>query len=146
MKRTVQKRAARAGFTLMEVLIAAVIALGLWRAEKFMIKAFAVFGKGIIIMITIGLAAAIVEALTGFVIIPGMESVDVGFQTVGEIAIVLAGAFPLVAVLTKLLKKTSRAMLSAPRTKPLLALSFSTASKRRCRTFLPPLKPVDKTA
>ena len=87
------------------VLIAAVIALGLWRAERFMIKAFAVFGKGIIIMITVGLAAAIVEGLTGWALIPGMAPVEDGFLTVGAIAIVLAGAFPLVYVITKLLKK-----------------------------------------
>ena len=63
------------------------------------------FGKGIIALITVGLAAIIVEALTGFVLIPGLATIEEGFQTVGTIAIVLAGAFPLVFVLTKLLKK-----------------------------------------
>ncbi len=87
------------------VLIGAVIALGLWKAEKAMIRGFGVFGKGIVALITIGLAAAIVQALTGFVIIPGMTPIDEGFQTVGEIAIVLAGAFPLVWALTRLLRK-----------------------------------------
>ena len=87
------------------VLIAALIALGLWKAEKAMVKGFAIFGKLIVAVITLGLAAAIVEALTGFVLIPGMTGVDEGFQTVGSIAIVLAGAFPLVYVVTKLLKK-----------------------------------------
>ena len=87
------------------VLIAALIALGLWKAEKAMVKGFALFGKLIVAVITVGLAAAIVEALTGFVLIPGLTGVDEGFQTVGSIAIVLAGAFPLVYVVTKLLKK-----------------------------------------
>ena len=87
------------------VLIAAIIALGLWKAEKAMIKGFGWFGKGVVALITLSLAAAIVEALTGFAIIPGMASVQDGFLTVGAIAIVLAGAFPLVFVLTKLLKK-----------------------------------------
>lgn len=86
-------------------LLAALIALGLWKAENAMIKGFAIFGKGIVALITIGLAASIVQALTGFAIIPGMESIEVGFQTVGAIAIVLAGAFPLVYVVTKLLRK-----------------------------------------
>ena len=57
------------------------------------------------IVVTIGLAAAIVEALTGFAIIPGMAPISEGFETVGTIAIVLAGAFPLVFVVTKLLRK-----------------------------------------
>lgn len=87
------------------VLLAAVIALGLWLAEGFMIKAFSLFGKAIVALITVGLAAAIIEALTGFAIIPGMAPIEEGFQTVGAIAIVLAGAFPLVFVITKLLRK-----------------------------------------
>lgn len=87
------------------VLIGALIALGLWRAEKTMIRGFAVFGKGVIAIITAGLAAAIVEELTGFVLIPGLAPLSQGFETVGAIAIVLAGAFPLVFVLTKALKK-----------------------------------------
>ena len=87
------------------VLIAALIAFGLWKAEDAMIRGFAAFGKGVVALITAGLAAAIVQELTGFVLIPGMAPISDGFETVGEIAIVLAGAFPLVAVLTKLLRK-----------------------------------------
>ena len=87
------------------VIIAGVIALGLWKAEKWIIKAFSWFGKGVIAVITIGLIAALVETLTGFVIIPGLAPIEEGFYTVGTIAIVLAGAFPLVYVITKLLKK-----------------------------------------
>ncbi|HIT34365.1 MAG TPA: ethanolamine utilization protein EutH [Candidatus Faecousia intestinigallinarum] len=87
------------------VLIAAAIALGLWKAEKAMIRGFAAFGKGVVAVITAGLAAAIVESLTGLVLIPGMAPIEEGFLTVGAIAIVLAGAFPLVYVLTRLLRK-----------------------------------------
>lgn len=87
------------------VLIAALIALGLWKAEKAMVRGFAAFGKFVVILVTIGLAAAIVEALTGFTLIPGMAPIEEAFSTVGTIAIVLAGAFPLVAVVTKLLRK-----------------------------------------
>lgn len=102
-----------AGFPLMMVLrnlipivlIALLIALGLWKWEKGMIRGFGLFGKGILALITVGLVSAIVEGLTGFVIIPGLAPLEEGFQTVGAIAIVLAGAFPLVYFLTKLLKK-----------------------------------------
>ena len=102
-----------AGFPVMMVLrnlipiavIAALIALGLWRAEKAMVKGFELFGKLVIGVITVGLAAAIVEELTGFTLIPGMAPLSEGFATVGAIAIVLAGAFPLVLLLTKLLRK-----------------------------------------
>ena len=87
------------------VLIALLIAIGLWKWEKTMIKLFALFGKFIIALITVGLAAALVQELTGWVIIPGMAPISEGFATVGAIAIVLAGAFPLVYAVTKLLKK-----------------------------------------
>ncbi len=87
------------------VLIGLLIALGLWKAEKGMIRGFTIFGKVITTLITLGLAAAIAQELTGFTILPGMAPIANGFETVGEIAIVLAGAFPLVFVLTKLLEK-----------------------------------------
>ena len=87
------------------VVIAGLIALGLWKAENAMIKGFGVFGKGILALITVGLAAGIFAAVTGISLIPGLAPIEEGFQTVGDIAIVLAGAFPLVLVLTKLLQK-----------------------------------------
>ena len=87
------------------VLIAILIAVGLWRAEQAMVRGFALFGKIVVIIVTVGLAAAIVEALTGFMIIPGMAPISEGFAVVGTIAILLAGAFPLVFVLTKLLRR-----------------------------------------
>ena len=87
------------------VLIGGLIAFGLWKAEKAMIWGFGAFGKGVVAVITVGLAAIIVEELTGFTLIPGMAPISEGFEVVGEIAIVLAGAFPLVYVITKLLRK-----------------------------------------
>ena len=87
------------------VLIAGLIALGLWRAEGAMIKGFGIFGKGIIALITVGLAAGIFQGVTGITLIPGLAPIEEGFLTVGAIAIVLAGAFPLVLVLTKVLRK-----------------------------------------
>ena len=87
------------------VLIAILIAIGLWRAEKAMIKGFSVFGKGVTALITVGLALAIFQELTQISILPGLAPLEEGFLTVGAIAIVLAGAFPLVHVLTRLLNK-----------------------------------------
>ena len=87
------------------VIFAILIALGLVFFEKAMIIGFTYFGKFILIIITIGLAAAIVEALTGIVLIKGMNPIHDGISIVGDIAIVLAGAFPLVYVITKVFKK-----------------------------------------
>ena len=87
------------------VLIALLIALGLWKWEGGMIRGFAGFGKIIVAVITVGLAAALVEALTGFVVIPGMAPISEGLTIVGDIALVLAGAFPLVWTITKVFRK-----------------------------------------
>ena len=87
------------------ILIAALIAFGLWKAEKAMIRGFVIFGKGIVALITIGLALAIFQELTGIILVPGLAPLSEGFETVGAIAIVLAGAFPLVFTVTKVLKK-----------------------------------------
>lgn len=87
------------------VLLAALIALGLWKAESAMIKGFAWFGKAVLALITFGLLTAIFQELTGITLISGMAPLSEGFAVVGEIAIVLAGAFPLVYVLVRVLQK-----------------------------------------
>lgn len=87
------------------ILMAALIALGLWRWENAMIRGFSIFGKLILAVITVGLVAALVEKLTGFVLIPGMAPITDGLEVVGEIALVLAGAFPLVWAITKVFRK-----------------------------------------
>lgn len=87
------------------VLFALLIALGLWRFEKGMIRGFLWFGRIILAVITVGLAAAVFEELTGVTVIPGMTPLSEGIFVVAGIGFVLAGAFPLVFVLTKLLKK-----------------------------------------
>ncbi len=87
------------------VLFALLIALGLWRFEKAMVKGFLWFGRGVVAVITVGLAAAIFAQLTGIALIPGMASLSESVEVVAEIAFVLAGAFPLVFALTRVLKK-----------------------------------------
>ncbi|MBQ2968365.1 MAG: ethanolamine utilization protein EutH [Clostridia bacterium] len=87
------------------VLFALLIALGLWKLERFMIKGFSVFGRFVVIVITIGLAAGIIESLTGIVLIKGLNPLSEGFEIVADIAIVLAGAFPLVYAITKIFRK-----------------------------------------
>lgn len=86
-------------------LFSALIAVGLWLAEDAMIKGFTVFGKLIVALITIGLALGIIAELSGIQIIPGLAPLSEGFATVGSIAIILAGAFPLVYTLTRVFRR-----------------------------------------
>ena len=87
------------------IIFAALICIGLWKIPNKMIKGFTIFGQGVVIVITIGLVAATVEALTGIVVIPGMAPIGEGIEIIGSIALVLAGAFPLVHFITKVFKK-----------------------------------------
>lgn len=92
------------------VIVSVLIAIGLWRFPDKMTTGFQYFGKGVVIMITIGLAAIVWETLTGIVIIPGMAPVWDGIQIIGSIAIVLLGAFPMVKVITKVFQKPLMAL------------------------------------
>jgi ethanolamine transporter len=87
------------------VIVAALIALGLWRVPDAMVKGFDWFGKGVVAVITLALAAIIIETLTGVVLIKGMAPLNDAVITIGAIAIVLAGAFPMVFVITKYAQK-----------------------------------------
>ena len=86
------------------IIFAVLIALGLWKFESAMVKGFTYFGKFVVAVITLGLGVGIIEQLTGIVLIPGMNPIGEGFEVVADIAIVLAGAFPLVYVITKVFK------------------------------------------
>lgn len=87
------------------IIFATIISVGLWKIPDVMTKGFTIFGKGVVIVITLGLAAGIVEYLTGIVVIPGMAPISEGISIVGSIAVTLAGAFPLVHFLVKVLDK-----------------------------------------
>ena len=87
------------------VLIAVLIAAGLLCFERAMIKGFLWFGRIILAIITVALAAGIFEYLTDITLIPGMAPLFDGVEVVAGIGFVLAGAFPLVYVLTKVFRK-----------------------------------------
>lgn len=87
------------------VLIAVLLVLGLHFFENAMITGFLWFGRIILAIITVGLAAGIFEVLTGVRLIGGMAPLSEGVEIVAEIGFVLAGAFPLVYFLTKVCKK-----------------------------------------
>lgn len=91
---------------LVPVLIVAVaVAVGLFFIQDTMVTIFLWFGKLIIAVLTIALVCAGLEGATGLVLIEGMAPINDGFVIVGNIAVVLAGAFALVLILTKVLAK-----------------------------------------
>lgn len=87
------------------VIIALAIAAGLWFAPSGMMKGFEKFGNGVTIFITAVTAIAIFEYNTG-ILLPlfdlmmddgtGTNGLESGLLTCGSIAIMLAGAYPMV--------------------------------------------------
>ena len=107
-----------AGFDMMLILvnlvpitiISLIIILGLWKIPELMIKIFIWFGKLIIVLSTLGIVAMIVQVLTGFVVIPGMTPFLEGLRIIGTIALLLAGAFPALYLITRYLKRPLAAL------------------------------------
>ncbi|MBC8923544.1 ethanolamine utilization protein EutH, partial [Escherichia coli] len=62
------------------ILVAALIMLGLWFKPEGMIKGFTIFGKGVVIVATIGLVAGAIQQLTGLTIIPGIAPIGEGIE------------------------------------------------------------------
>lgn len=87
------------------IMIAVIIIIGLLKKPDATIKVFRYFAKLIMAVITLGLCAAAVEAMTGFTVIPGMNPISDGFKTVGTIILSIGGSLPLLFVLRRVLKR-----------------------------------------
>lgn len=88
------------------LIVALMISLGLVKAPDRMIKGFTFLGHAVSIVTTIGAAAAMIEALTGFVVIKGMNPASEAIQTVGAITMMLAGALPMVHFIKRVFGKS----------------------------------------
>lgn len=87
------------------ILFSGLIACGLFFFPMKCVKIFAVFGTGMKILITIGLALGILRYLTGIEILPGLASLEEGGLVCLNASAVMSGAFPLMFLLSKLLAK-----------------------------------------
>lgn len=104
---------AAAGFNLMAVLVntvpvallSAAIAVGMWKWERIVIRGFIWFGKFIVAVSVAGLVVGILSSLAGITIFERTMDLKEVFIIVGNIGITLAGAFPFVHFMTKLLRK-----------------------------------------
>ncbi|MBQ9920052.1 MAG: ethanolamine utilization protein EutH [Clostridia bacterium] len=92
------------------LLISVIIILGLLFLRKITVKIFSIFGKFITILITAGLALGIFQQLTGKVILKNTAPIMESAATVFTICITLAGTFPLIAIISKILKKPLSAL------------------------------------
>lgn len=90
------------------MILSALLAIGLVRIPDALMKGFMVFSRLITVIMYASLAAAILEQLTGIVLIPGMAPIGPQLETVGIIGITLAGAYPFVHFVINTFQKPLR--------------------------------------
>lgn len=87
------------------IVISLCIALLLWLVPDGITKAFLIFGKIIAAVSALAAAAAIGQTLTGFVLLPRLGDIREAMDLVVNIVLVLPGAYVMVTLLSRLLKK-----------------------------------------
>lgn len=85
-------------------IISALMAAGLLLVPRLCMKLFGLLGTGIKILITVGLALSILRYLVGIEVIPGLGTLEDAAAIVLNASVVMTGAFPLLAILSRLLK------------------------------------------
>lgn len=92
------------------------VALGLWLIPEKMINGFQIFAKLLVSLITVGLAAAVLNTTLGLTVIPGMDPIFMvagdkpgevmrAVEVIGYIACILLGAYPMVFLLSRWFEK-----------------------------------------
>ena len=87
------------------IIVAALVVFGLIKFPNVSVKIFSGIGIGIKALVTFGLAIGIFEALTGVKLVPHTVSISEGIDVVANATYVLAGAFPMLFIVSKLFKK-----------------------------------------
>ena len=83
----------------------AFVAFGIMRFPSACVKAFSAVGVAIKVLVTVGLAVGIFTFLTGETLIPYAAPLSAGMDVVINAMCVMTGAFPLLSILSRLLKK-----------------------------------------
>ena len=87
------------------VILSILICIGLVKAPELIKKILDAIGKIIFVFMILGLGVGILHKLTGIELIPGIASIDETFVIIGNITIILAGVFPLLAVISRIFGK-----------------------------------------
>lgn len=87
------------------IIFSGIITFGLLKFPKVCIKIFGVLGTGIKILITFGLVIGIIQFLTGYELIKGVDTLENGAKVCLNAAVFMTGAFPFIFILSKLLNK-----------------------------------------
>lgn len=87
------------------IVMSVIICIGLIFCPDLCRKIFGIVGNILTIIIYIGLGLGIFESLTGIVIVQGLTPIKEAMDIVASVTFVLAGVFPLLAVVSRLFGK-----------------------------------------
>lgn len=87
------------------IIFSVLCTVGLLKFEKITVRIFTILGNLIKAIVTVGLVVGIVEFLTGTKLLPYVDTLENAMKIIINIMCVIAGAFPIVFLLKKLLRK-----------------------------------------
>jgi ethanolamine transporter len=117
------------------IIIAIVIALGLLFAPNVAVKIFSILGVAMKVIITVGLALGIVRFLTGIEVIKGLATIEEGAAVCLNAALVMTGAFPLIYIISRLLKRPIQRVGRAAQINEVSAVGFVSTLATSVTTF-----------
>lgn len=118
------------------IIFALLISLGLIFIPDICVKVFTVLGAAIKVLITVGLALGILRYLTGLEPIPGLAPIEgEPIMVCFGAAIVMSGAFPLIYIVSKLLKKPFEKLGGALGINSISAVGFVSSLATNATTF-----------
>jgi ethanolamine transporter len=117
------------------IIIAIVIALGLLFAPNMSVKIFSILGIAMKVIITVGLALGIIRFLTGVEVIKGLATIEEGAAVCLNAAIVMTGAFPLIYIISRLLKRPIQSVGRAAQINEVSAVGFVSTLATSVTTF-----------
>ena len=124
-------------FDLLPIIIfAAIVSLGLAFIPDVCVKIFKVLGAGIKILITVGLALGILRYLTGLEPIKGLAPIEgEPIMVCFGAAVVMSGAFPLIFLVSKLLRKPFEKLGNILGINSIAAVGFMSSLATNATTF-----------
>lgn len=87
------------------LVISAAICLGLWKSPRIVTKLFGWLGKFLMAFVCVGLLLGMLDLFAGVKVFQEMAPLSEAFSIVGNISVILAGVFPMLEIVSLLLKK-----------------------------------------
>ena len=87
------------------LVISAAICWGLWKNPSLITKLFGLLGKFLMAVVCVGLLIGMLDLFAGVKVFKNMAPLSEAFTVIGSISVILAGVFPLLEIVSLLLKR-----------------------------------------